>query len=531
MDVKFVDLEELSKNPGRPAQTVSAVRMVVVTGAFPYKKQLEEFRKALHFDSIADMLRDREANPEFMGLLVERRTVQPDGQNSEWAPLDIEGTVKQLRIKAVGTEKENLKWLRFGLIARPNRLVMPRPKLARNQEYPPEFLPAIEQTVAAIEKANEKVLPPPPPKPTRFESVDPYSEEDADLAGAGSTGGQRGAAGAVAGAEDDPELGGPRRGGGGVLNRRGGVIGEFGNFAPPSTTPAAPEPLRPGKEFSIPDECLVRFLDVTVRPGETYQYRVKVRMANPSYQRVDRAIAQKYTEEKEVVAEEWTEVVSRGRGRNTTNVTVPDELYYYATDEKVDRPKPVNAERAAVQIHRWLEAVRLNPNDKESEVPVGDWTVLARLLVHRGEYVGRKEEAEVPVWRAGLNNFVFAVPPEDEAAKRNGRVIRTPHKGIPVDFATDPYWETGSVLVDFAGGKRTVMSDGKPVTEDTPVEMLVLNADGKLIVRNSRSDTANGERLNRYNKWKTWTDEVRRGSQSGRPQDNFFQRGRRGEPP
>ena len=34
---------------------------------------------------------------------------------------------------------------------------------------------------------------------------------------------------------------------------------------------------------ALPDYCLLRFPDFTVAPGQTYEYRVRVRMANPNY--------------------------------------------------------------------------------------------------------------------------------------------------------------------------------------------------------------------------------------------------------
>src|SRR5207244_2008491 len=47
--------------------------------------------------------------------------------------------------------------------------------------------------------------------------------------------------------------------------------------------------LESGKEKELPDHCLVRVVDVDVHPGHTYEYRLKVRMANPNYKRRDTA--------------------------------------------------------------------------------------------------------------------------------------------------------------------------------------------------------------------------------------------------
>jgi hypothetical protein len=43
----------------------------------------------------------------------------------------------------------------------------------------------------------------------------------------------------------------------------------------------------PEKEPVLPDHCLIRVLDASVKPGESYQYRIRVRMANPNHGRRD----------------------------------------------------------------------------------------------------------------------------------------------------------------------------------------------------------------------------------------------------
>ena len=51
--------------------------------AFPYHKELEEFRRALRFDSVDALLSDPQAIPEFMGIDVQRREVPANGEAGE----------------------------------------------------------------------------------------------------------------------------------------------------------------------------------------------------------------------------------------------------------------------------------------------------------------------------------------------------------------------------------------------------------------------------------------------------------------
>jgi hypothetical protein len=271
----------------------------------------------------------------------------------------------------------------------------------------------------------------------------------------------------------------------------------------------------------------LRFLDVTVQPGKTYEYRVKIKIVNPTYGKDELAVSKEAAADPVLVAEDWKEVTQRvGEEETPLRVTVADELMYYAVDEKLDqRVLPANSERAAVQIHRWLEEVRVNPSDKSSVVPVGEWSILERLLVHRGEYIGRLEEADVPIWLTTKDAWALAGH-GDEPNVRVGQLRVGRSKGVVVDFAMDPVKQNASVLVDFEGGKQTIMSDGKPVSDESPVEMLVLDASGKLIVHNSVTDAADPARLQRYAAWKGEVGGLKDRENGRRPgEDSMFQRG------
>jgi hypothetical protein len=311
-----------------------------------------------------------------------------------------------------------------------------------------------------------------------------------------------------------PSIGGPM-----LRGRTGAQVSTVRNFAPP-------------------DKCLFRFLDVTVQPGKTYEYRVKIKMVNPTYGKDELAVSKEAAADPILVAQEWKDVTQRvGEDETLLCVTVADELLYYAVDEKLDqRVSPANSERAAVQIHRWLEDVRVNASDKSSVVPVGEWSILERLLVHRGEYIGRQEEVDVPVWRTTRDTWALAGH-GDQPSSRTEQLLPAKKHGVVVDFAMDPVKQNASILVDFEGGRETTLSEGKPVTDESPVEMLVLDASGKLIVHNSLTDTAEPARQQRYADWKEEVNSLKdkeNGRRSG--DDSMFQRnvpgraGRRGGP-
>src|SRR5262249_810484 len=83
-----IKLEDLDKNSGgRIAVDTLPLRVVEIVGAFPYKEQLEEFRKALRYKTAAELLNDSTKpdgtasnNFQFTGFDVERVEVKADGK-------------------------------------------------------------------------------------------------------------------------------------------------------------------------------------------------------------------------------------------------------------------------------------------------------------------------------------------------------------------------------------------------------------------------------------------------------------------
>jgi hypothetical protein len=543
-DLKFMSVDEFVQKPSgrRLARTVIPTRMAIVSGSFPYRAQLEEYRSALHFDSIESMLNDPAAVPQFLGILAQRRTVTPLGAPiTDWEDLDIETPIKQLKLASTGNQKENAEMLRYGIIVYPNRLVMPRPKLVRHEYYPEERLPLLTKAIADFRKPNVVVLAQPPKASIFDREIDVWSDAPLIDSEAGN---------APAGSASPQPLATstPTGGGGATVGRRRSGRGRFSDDEPAGDE-AAPTQSREQRVTRIPPEyCLFRFLDVTIEPGRTYEYRVKIGIANPSYSQPDRALTEAVAREPALVADQWTVVTGtpavapskgrtptearwkgrasaggmwksrpaaeavwnsrRARGRVPLRVTVPDDLEFYALDEPAGAA-PDNHKRKTMEVHRWLDVVEVNPTDAASRAPVGAWSILPRIPVSRGEYIGRTVEMPVPVWKPTLNAFAFATPPDDE--QRQGPVKRTiRHSGVRVDFATDPLSENGAgpVLVDFEGGKLALPADSKTVLADTPWEVLVYTADNKLVLRNSSKDTVDSTRTARVNEWEQWLKET-----------------------
>jgi hypothetical protein len=256
--------------------------------------------------------------------------------------------------------------------------------------------------------------------------------------------------------------------------------------------PQLPFVLRAADKAIIPDYCLVRVLDVTIEPGKTYQYRLRIKMANPNHKRTD--VAQKKFAEDPALWSDWYEAPQKG--------ALPPEMIYYAVDQReLDNPKnPPTLERGqmAVQIHRWLRY--LNDAKEDGRYAVGEWVVAERMLVKRGEYVGKYVKVDVPIWKYNVEAFVLAGQKIDPVPLG---VPPPKSTGYPVRFG---YAINDPVLVDFKGGD--VVHEGtreKAKTtfrEHAPVEALLFTHEGKLIDLDAAVDADDVQRRKRLDEYR-----------------------------
>jgi hypothetical protein len=283
------------------------------------------------------------------------------------------------------------------------------------------------------------------------------------------------------------------------------------------------------KEIVVPEFCLVRFCDINVRPGLIYQYQLRLRLDNPNFGKPEKMLTfPDMAKTKEITAEDWVP-------KEPISVSLSNESFYYATeldaatlDDKYRRDAKLKGDKDVtfVQMHRWLEKVRLNPDNPASLYPVGEWT-LADVPARRGEYIGRLEQVKLPVWFPTRETFDFAVPIATAATRPTiiGAKPTPGAKGIPVTFATDDLvvdWEGGKIYQEFKViNEKTGTAKTAPVKEDAGVEILVIGVDGTMRVRNSRADLNNPERKQRYEDWKKGLADTEMQGKKGGPDDPF----------
>jgi hypothetical protein len=561
---------DLGPNPAvvEPVLQVIGKHMVVVSGTFPYNDQVEIFKKALRMEQ-ADEVFSSGLAPSLTGLNVERRKITT--QNGEQQPGPWEAIYMfDPASGGMKTNEANESLFKIAMFdaAEADKYadiiygysVMPMPKLATKGEYPEIKLPGISGRLPAAPGdgakfgggqggdaaggkgfggrggnmplgglpgfgANSRLsFPPPTDKARNGKLTSELPPELADqLTGKMNWFSPDGIAGAApqqqsgedpnAGQSDAPP---PTAGKGGVPPGAKGPAqsaaeSRWANRVPPAM-PSNPK-------------ALIRFVDASVEPGTTYQYRIQVRMANPNYQQPTKLIAHSGLARIKELVSEWME---------TKAIAVPGDFQFYITNvadkgivskhktagKGVDTnysPASIGDRLVPFQVHRFVSAlVDMSDKSRRTEYNIGDWLIAERLLVGRGEPIGRECEVDAVKWVESKSKWEFAagVPIKGKIAAR-----------VPVaEFHVQPQ----VLLLDFVGGhqfyKRPSPKGSETVDDESTYETLLLMPDGTMEVRTSREDVndegwndpvqGNGtvigqDRRRRFEQWKARIEEVR----------------------
>ena len=569
--VVYKSIEEAGKSNLQPAVAVYPIRMAVIQMSFPLKEQLEEIKQALRLRSIfearyesspstisarsgaplaggpaapgapaipgpmggigmpsmpggtpgaGNIAIDDNVSPAFLGLIVERLETSPDGVSSNWEALDHQERFFErfTRYDAPFVKEEGYK----PYFLRPEQGVSaPLPVLADGHtlNYPPDTtLGTIYANYKRLEdsKAQKKTAA---DLKSRYErgSTNPYAPTPPATGGYNGNFGEEGS------------------------NRPGMPMGSAsGNFRPPSSggpgsgmsfTPGGGEGETPGSA-TVPsnlnkldvDHLLMRFLDVQVQPGFTYQYRVKVMMKSPNFKNKENVADPKIADE-EVLVGSWYDVPQK--------LTVPRESFLYAYSAKKyeeaitkvyddsGKAEPIRkvaelqevkeGKRAVVQMQQWLETIRLGVNQE----PIGAW-VQAEMPVSVGDFVGKRVPVELPLWRSAALSYVLPQGDTKTPIYPNWPKDTNDKKhALPKMRVLD--FRTRSVLVDFEGGHTNTKVGTATLGDDSAAELLIVHEDGKIEVRSEAVDmvenalpTPPTPRAQRDTAWHEWLERIRK---------------------
>lgn len=518
-----------------PVKLFRPIRLVVVSAVFPLKAQMEMYRTALRHPTMEDLLAKGDI-PKAVGLIVYRSEKNSDGSWTKAQALyDANPKTGETKIDYKNfTQTYELFWRGMFDTLEPNifgpqaigGLMTPLPLMA-NAEIPAPKLMGITVDETLRLKVGVGGVGPMGGVPMM----------PAPMGGGGLPGfpGTQGKDGGDAGGgvvmltepvsvekfpmQKERFLGTlnafPAREA--LLGFSMGIGAEGGPGPGPmppvvaGMPPMGGEPWIPGKDgfggIMPPEDAVIRFVDADVLPGKTYKYWVKVRFANPSFgPRWEKEVAfPELTKELEIASANWWEV--------PREVSIPNEFFYYVVDETPradirdgsDHPRRVHAkdDSIAMQIHQWIRVTTHEGRD----VPIGDWAIAERLVIRKGEFIGRQTvKVELAEWEKKQNAFRLNTRAE-KIKKGKGEVT-----GIAVDFSGD-FSLSRTIprkyaLVDFEGGKLRTKVGALTLNEETAIEALILTPDGNLTVHNSQDDLSAAPRVRRVENWRKRIDEI-----------------------
>jgi hypothetical protein len=248
---------------------------------------------------------------------------------------------------------------------------------------------------------------------------------------------------------------------------------------------------------------LVRFIDVDMEPG-IYQYRIKVRMANPNFGQPPELLQHSGLAGPKELHSDWVE---------TQRFLVPvEDFQFYITNQEnpknfVSKMRGVETKHSdkmvPFQVQRFVDKLEQGGKGGTQEYFVADWVIAERLLVARGEPIGHKAEVEVAVWKH--LNSMWEVNGVHFPKSFNANKERPPQaKALLVDFRPEP----PVLLLDFIGGKHKYKGVGKDFEDDSGIEALVLMPDMTMQLRKAREDANNEVAQQHYEEWKARLEQL-----------------------
>ncbi len=282
-----------------------------------------------------------------------------------------------------------------------------------------------------------------------------------------------------------------------------------------------------GAEF-----ILIRFLDPTLLPGESYKYRARLVMRNPNFGKKDQMATEADADKLEIESpDDWYECPQ--------TASLPTEFHLFAGTAKTyetahteeitkqletlkDSTRKPEAQRAylaftetkdvaagkkaVVQVQWWLPQLILPGTN--SQEPIGAW-VTADLPVGPGEFIGRKALVPLPLWSSKTETYVMSSRKLQKGGIAGLRSDETP-PGQIVNFTTP------NLLVDFDGRKTPVAAKDKDKEDnDVANELLVLRSDGTVEVLSEVQAAADATRTKRLDLWTKWVADVMKRKEQG----------------
>lgn len=254
----------------------------------------------------------------------------------------------------------------------------------------------------------------------------------------------------------------------------------------------------------MPDYKLFRFIDRTVEPGKRYRYRARLMLVNPNYNVDPRLLERIELRKERFVLTPWsdpTDVVETPRDDRLLVLSArPSASFAYEASAKVALLKWINKEGELAnkvdekvvrgQVvnlakQKWPEEEKTKPKPKPSAKPTPGGPPMVESDLEK--LFGPQDKKGKKAAEKGKSPAPSPFMPEIM-----GGVQKEP---LEIDYLTE------NLVLDLRGGHRVdVNGQGRPPSSDRPElnapgEVLVLDPEGRLVVRNELDDAAEYEKI------------------------------------
>ncbi|OJW15597.1 MAG: hypothetical protein BGO49_15190 [Planctomycetales bacterium 71-10] len=392
-----------NKPQGPPAKEITkGLRWVAITGTLDHELLKENYRKALKNVSIA--------HPNYRRLDVQRQVKQADGSWGDWADVDAQRNLEVL--DNLPMEDEELA---------------PKEVIPENLVDPLPFLTSglwEKVHIASLVPKELKEIPDPTQAPGGMGGYPGMMGRGSMMPGM--------MGGGYPGMMGEMGMDGPGSRGssmmGGMMGMMG-MMGEMGGMMGGGATETLANFWRTEEK-----KVMVRALDFTAQPDESYRYRIRIVVYNPNLNRED--VSPGVDNKSEELGGPWSEP--------TDEVHMPPDVTAYAMG--------VLPAGAKSDVKATFQVVKFNPEDGQ--------TLPRNIDAAAGEFVGMGPPLST------------AVPTSDGTGQKNQRV----------DF------NSRMMVVDVQGGFKPLPADFPGNVIPRPAATLLLRPDGAVELRDEADD-------------------------------------------
>jgi hypothetical protein len=383
-------------------EVTKGLRWVAITGVLDHGKLVANYRAALK----------TAANPHYARLDLERQVRQKDGSWSKWESVDSEENLKILDNLPEEDEELTLEPVR------PDNLNDPLPFLKAGLWE--------KVHIASLVPTEKKKIEAPPPAM----GMGGMGAMMSRMGGGGMRGGMMGMGGMGA------MMGGmPGAGGGSAMGMRSGMGGYRGGMGMMGMGGMSPSGGDVGNFWKSEEKrVMIRALDFTPVPDNSYRYRVRIVVFNPNHDRDD--VSPGVNTKAAELFGPWSEP--------TDEVNMPADVAAFAMGT-------LPASKSDIRVN--FQVVRF---EEQSGV-----TIPHKFDASPGEIIGEVGSADIPT------------------SEGTGKKIK------PVDF------NTHQIVLDAAGGQQPLPSGFTGGAVERPALALLLRPDGSVLVRSEAEDLNN----------------------------------------